>query len=94
MIYVELIKQYFAQVNTQERLNIIIDFLPLLMYLISLDLIWNNVGWKWSTFQKLALIIKLLPYFQIWALRDASSIYRQDMLNLNLPQVSGTKLRK
>lgn len=31
-------------VNSPERLNIIIDFLLLIIYFISLVLIWNNVN--------------------------------------------------
>lgn len=47
--FMYLIKEYLAQVNTKERLNVIIDFLSFLIYLISLNIIWNNVGREGST---------------------------------------------
>lgn len=52
-------------VNSSERLNIIIDFLLLIIYFISLVLIWNNVNWEGSTIQELALIIKLSPHLPV-----------------------------
>lgn len=59
------------------------------------------MGREGSTIQKLELIIKLSPYFPIGSLRDASSIstaqlrrYHYKSLNINVPELFGTKLRK